>query len=305
MFLKSSRKLIGLVLMSCVSFSLQAKQEPQFPTAHLAHPKAVIESWSLSGIADAETGESYGYFFIITKQQEKLWIDTEIIDLKTNEVLLARSSTGKITQQENRLNWKVESAFFNYNPVNESWVFGVLDKNKQGFNFRVDGLKPYSKETDAIKGKQGSQFYFHQSARMNGNFSLAKGEHFVTAKNAWIQHQWFDKKIDEVDSKQLLCRFKDDSGFYAVQYLRNNAVLLSVADWLMNDGSQLPVSQFGQIKSQGKNAWAINLSLPNLLLQFSSTKPLTYSVDQRVMNISAGSVKQKPQGFCLLTSLSK
>ena len=112
-----------------------------------------------------------------------------------------------------------------------------------------------------------------------------------------------DKGSDEVDSKQLLCRFKDDSGFYAVQYLRNNAVLLSVADWLMNDGSQLPVSQFGQIKSQGNNAWAINLSLPNLLLQFTSSKPISYQVDKRLMTISAGPVKQKNQGFCLLTSL--
>jgi hypothetical protein len=98
-------------------------------------------TWVFSGMVVNEHGDHYGYLFEMQRVQEALQVTAALFDAQTHQVLLREEAHETIaSQDESSFNWHVGNAFLHFNPINETWIFGVKTKEKKGFNFKVDTL---------------------------------------------------------------------------------------------------------------------------------------------------------------------
>lgn len=294
---------IGSVLLPLLIFMSSGVLAAEAKDAELA-PKIqepLVGSWTFSGMVTNESGDKYGYFFQMQRQGSDFHAKTALIDSKTNKLLLFYEGDETINQT-NSLNWHVGSSFIRYNPINDSWIFGLKLKDKKGFNFKVDMLKQTNTPNETQVLKPGVELQAIQSSRLNGHMQIdaSEKEQFVTGNKTWFGKLWFSK--DQTVSQEIsttFCRLGNENGFYSANIKRNDSAKTTVSKWLDASGSAVKMSPFISIKSLGNNESMLKVGWPKLNLKLYNT--LKHE-DNAPLSIAGFS--KNPSEFCFVTEQS-
>ena len=258
-----------------------------------------IGSWSFSGMVNNESGDKYGYFFEMQRQGAGFHAKAALIDGQTNRLVFFYEGNEQIEQAAS-LNWHVGRSFIRYNPINDSWIFGVKAEDKKGFNFKVDMLKQATHSNETLVLRPGVKLQALQTSQLNGHVQVDDKEQFVTGNKAW-----FGKLVvsnDQKDSHDIsttFCRLSDNNGFYAANLKEKDATSAAVAGWLDPSGNRVKMSQFVSIKSLANDQCVLNVGLPKLSLKLLNT----LKSDSSPHSI-AGFSNENKGTFCFVTEQS-
>jgi hypothetical protein len=257
----------------------------------------VHANWAFSGVVTSESGENYGYFFQMQRDGDQFHTIAALFDGQNKQPILLDESQAVIPHST-PYNWHVGRAFLRFNPINDSWIFGLKTQDKKGFNFKVDLLK--QSETTipaALDLRPGVELLVNQTSHLNGHIQAGgdSKEEFVTSKNAWFRQIWLkDNQEKSQPFTGVLCRFNDGSGFYSVNMSESDALRGAVAGWCDEQGISAVMSQFINVKHDAKGPWHIRVASPSLHLVLSDF------VEQN--SVIAGFVAEgKAPGFCMLS----
>lgn len=258
-------------------------------------PEPTTGSWTFSGMVTNENGDKYGYFFQMKRQGSDFHAKTALIDAKTNKLVLFYEGDERIPEP-NSLDWRVGRSFIRYNPINDSWIFGLKLKDKKGFNFKVDMLKQDGSVSETKTLKPGVEMQAVQSSRLNGHLqtSADEKEQFVTGNKSWFAKLWFSKDpkmAQEIST--TLCRLSNEKGFYSANLKKANT---TIAGWRDTSGSAVKMSKYISIKPLGNNESMLKVGWPKINLKLYNTLNTPLSI--------AGFSKENPSEFCFVTEQS-
>jgi len=268
-----------------------AVESPHFVPANSTEAR-----WVFSGVVEGETGEQYGYFFQMDRQENTFHSQAALFDVQTKAVLIQDEGEAEIADVST-YRWHVGHAFLHFNPINDSWVFGFKQANKAGFNFKVDMLKPSEALPTEQKLRSGISVLVSQTNSLNGHIKSQDGrdEHFVTAGQAWFrQTSVTTPQSDTHAVKGVLCRFDDGSGFYSVNLPEEDALRGAMTGRFDAKGLAEPMSQFIDVKALAEGKWGIHVPSPNQEVLVSAF------LQQQAMIAGVAEVGDKT-GFCLLS----
>lgn len=254
-------------------------------------------NWVFSGLVTNESGDNYGYFFQLRRDGLQFNTLAALFDAQNKTVILLDRSQATISDPAT-YNWHVGHAFMRFNPINDSWIFGLQNNDKKGFNFKVDMLKEPENNPVAQELRSGVELLVSQTSRLNGHIQIGgeSKEQFVTAKNAWFRQI----SLTEQPSKGhpftgVLCRFNDGSGFYSANMNESDALRGAVAGWQDGQGISTMMSQFINIQQAPEGPWHIRIASPSLHLILSDF------IKQDSI-VAAGFVAEgATPGFCMLS----
>ncbi|HAT6955475.1 TPA: hypothetical protein JAN72_01595 [Legionella pneumophila] len=258
-----------------------------------------VGSWIFTGMVTNESGDRYGYFFQMQRQGADFYAKTALIDGQTNQLILFYESNEKI-DNPTQLNWQVGRSFLRYNPINDSWIFGVKVENEKGFNFKVDMLKQDNQDVETQVLRPGVELQAVQTSRLNGHVQTGAGnkEQFVTGNKAWFSKLWFSKDQNSPhDVSTIFCRLSNDNGFYSANLKEADATGAAVAGWRDPSGNNVKMSQFVSIKTLTDNQCLLSVGLPRLKLKLVNT---IKQEDDFPLTV-AGFSEENPKGFCFIS----
>ena len=262
----------------------------------------LVGSWTFSGMVTNESGDRYGYFFQMQRQGSDFHAKTALIDGQTNQLVLFYEDNATL-DPSTQLNWHVGRSFIRYNPINDSWIFGVKVEDKKGFNFKVDMLKQANKDSKPLELRPGVELQALQTSSLNGHVQTGgdNKEQFVTGNNAWFAKLWFsnDQKSAH-DISTTFCRLSNDNGFYSANLKEADATRAAVAGWRDAAGNKVNMSQFISIKPLADHQCMLSVGLPKLNLKLSNT----LNGSDKIPLSFAGFSKENPKGFCFVTKQS-
>ena len=297
---------VWVVLFSIVSFicmDVFAADNEGIAKEQMQPVEPTVGSWTFSGIATNESGDRYGYFFQIQRQGSEFHAKTALIDGQTNQLVLFYENTEKIANST-PFNWHVGRSFIRYNPINDSWIFGLKKgSDDKSFNFKVDMLKQTNGDSETLVLRPGVELQALQTSRLNGHVQLGGGnkEQFVTGNNAWFAKVWFSKdQTNAHDISTTFCRLSNDNGFYSANLKEEDATGAAVAGWRDAIGNKVKMSQFISIKTVERDQWLLSLGLPKLKLKLVNTLK---SEDKIPFDV-AGFSMDDPKGFCFIAAQS-
>lgn len=258
-------------------------------------------SWTFSGMVNNESGDKYGYFFEMQRQGEKFHSKAALIDGQTNQLVFFYEGDEKMEQSPaSSLDWHVGHSFIRYNPINDSWIFGVKEQDKKGFNFKVDMLKQEHHGSETLVLRPGVKLQALQTSQLNGHIQVDDKEQFVTGNKTWFGKLVLSEgQKDTHDISTTFCRLSDDNGFYSANLKEKDATSAAVAGWLDPTGNRVKMSQFVSIKSLDKDQCIVNVGLPKLTLKLLNT----LKSDDSSHSI-AGFSKENKGAFCFVTKQS-
>lgn len=262
----------------------------------------LVGSWTFSGMVSNESGDRYGYFFQMQRQGSDFHAKTALIDGQTNKLVLFYESNEKI-ENSTQLNWQVGRSFIRYNPINDSWIFGVKAEDEKGFNFKVDMLKQDNERKETLVLRPGVELQALQTSRLNGHIQTGADskEQFVTGNNAWFGKVWFSQNQTTThDISTTFCRLSNDNGFYSANLKEPDATGAAVAGWRDASGNKVKMSQFITIKSIDSNQCQLSLGLPKMNLKVLNT----LQTESNTLLSVAGFSQDNPKSFCFITEQS-
>ena len=280
-----------LLLLFPLSVNAKAKFE------HAPHAKHAFERWLLTGIVSDEHGIHFGYAFLVNRIGEKMESLSQVIKLRTNQLVFSDKNVSEFKKDNEKINWRIGKDFIKYNPINESWVFG--SKQKTGFNLRYEGINANRKDVEKIESIEGLKFYSLLSNRTNGNLVYENKALFVTSKNAWIYHQWLDS-VNNKKYLRMMCRFNDDTGLDYLKVYQNDKITATNAEWIDAKGNTLPVSQFSRLKRIKPNQWELNLLTPKKKLIINTQQPIDLIAKGDTTTVEVGALAGDVKGFCVI-----
>ena len=260
------------------------------------YAESINGSWTFSGLVNSENGDKYGYFFEMQRQGVEFQTKAALIDSQTNQLVFYYEANESIKQTE-PLNWRVGKSFLRFNPINDSWIFGVRKKDKQGFNFKVDMMKQdkvNAQETLVLR--PGVKLQALQTSQLNGHIQLADREQFVTASRAWfgkLELSGEQKKAHDIST--TFCRLSDENGFYSANLKEKDATSAAVAGWLDPTGNRVKMSQFVSVKTFDKDQCEVRVGLPKLNIKLLNT------LKSDTAHVIAGFARENKGAFCFVT----
>ncbi|KTC65598.1 Uncharacterised protein (plasmid) [Legionella adelaidensis] len=283
-----------ITLVSSICFAEEEVKQAKFlPT------DASYANWIFSGIVTNESGESYGYYFQMQRENNTFHATTAVFKEENKEMVLEEDAYADLTEIE-KYNWRVGQTFLKFNPINDSWIFGFKTKDSVGFNFRVDMLDQEGKAPDRNVLRSGIELVINQTSRLNGHIQLTteEKEQFVTAKNAWFRQIGYANAPININSLSgVLCRFNDNSGFYSVNLKAKDAIQGAVTGACDANGASSLISQFIRVKEEKDGAWLIQSKVPPQRFTLQNSKQQN--------SIIAGFVTDgKLNGFCMINPLT-
>lgn len=266
----------------------------------IASPLSSIEmDLVFFGMVTNESGELYNYYFQMQRKDKLFHAVATLIDSKTKEVLLFED-VSKTIDQPDESSWRVGQAFLQYNPINDSWVFGVKTKEKKGFNFKVDMLQQADNNKVSQDLRSGIELSINQTGRLNGHLQsgVTGKDQFVTASKAWFKQLKVSKSQQSSHPLTgILCQFNDGSGFYSVNLQDAEALRGAVAGWRDAQGAPVSMSQFVSIEAKKENIWQISIPFPKLSLSLEDVLAKKIDSSQLIAGLTSGSTP----GFCTIT----
>lgn len=287
------KKLCAICFCFMLSLPCLYAEEEVEPPAFLP-PETMHANWIFSGIASNECGELYAYFFRLQRDDEHFHVVTAILDAQSKKTLLFNEESAYISKP-NAYDWQVGSAFLRFNSINGSWVFGMKNKDKKGFNFKVDMLAQAKKGSSGHALRQGLELLASQTGQLNGHIQTDDKEQFVTANNAWFRQIWTTTTPEKTHPfSGVWCRFDDGSGFYSVNLREMDAIHGAVTGSWNAEGVSSMISQFIQVAEDKEGLWHIRIPSPQRHLIFSDV--------MGDASIVAGFVSENQKtGFCMLS----
>ncbi|MBA2709529.1 MAG: hypothetical protein H0U57_02930 [Tatlockia sp.] len=261
---------------------------------------ALLASWAFSGTVTNENGDLYNYYFQMQRQANQFHAIATLINNQSKEVLLYEESDNTIDHLITT-NWRVGRAFLQFNPINNSWVFGVTTKANKGFNFKVDMLGQPLTMPLSQGLRSGIELLVNQTGRLNGHLQTGETpskDQFVTAQKAWFKQVWVSKSQASTHPLTgVLCQFNDGSGFFSVNLQEPDALRGAVAGWRDVEGTVIPMSQFVTIGKED-GLWSIRIPSPKIHLDLEDALASVAGKHQLI----AGLTKGKTPGFCTITT---
>lgn len=287
-----------LVWVGLLAFAVVSRAE-EFTAKHFLPTASEEAQWTFSGVIADEEEQQYGYYFQLARIKDRLSARAALFDVDTKKVLTQYQADALLTEDAVKAHhYHVGHAFLQFNPINDSWIFGYKRSSKEGFNFRVDMLKPQEilPKPEGLGG--GINVMVSQAHALNGHISVPEDaeEKFVTANHAWFREIATNSPLHAShDVKGVLCRFIDESGFYAVSLPEADALKGAIAGRFDANGKSKPMSQFIDVESREGGATAIRVLSPHqniVLSEFVQDK-----------NIVAGVAEvEAHKGFCILSA---
>jgi predicted secreted hydrolase len=264
------------------------------------HPLAERESWYISGLVDNDAGEQYGYYFAVLRESEVFYVFANVMNLKTGKIVFSEEQKADIKIGERLgINLKIKDAFLRFNDINDSWVFG-LDK-PLGFNLRLESL---SYDAYSVSHLDRVSFYSLQSKRVNGQLTIEGKNQFVTAKNAWLTHEWSDKLTQSLVIQRLMCRLFDGRGLMLMRGYKEKKVAFDLALLLEANGKSAPISQFSVVSQANPLLWEVSLLSPKMQFNIETAPPQKMSRRGETSSFYSGVVRSKEQkieGYCFIS----
>ncbi|MFY7697986.1 MAG: hypothetical protein ACOVQX_04095 [Legionella sp.] len=254
-------------------------------------------NWSFSGLVTNESGDLYSYFFEMQRDGQQYQIYSALFDGQTKKPIFIEQDSA-IIEQPNVYNWRVGRAFLRFNPINDSWIFGLTTADKKGFNFKVDMLNQSTSNYQVQKITSNISFFITQTSHLNGHIYINsdKSEQFVMANQAWFRQVWQIRSQQNLHPVTgLFCRFDDGHGFYSMNILEESALQGAVTGACDMQGNSIAISQFINVTDLKNSNWHIDVTSPShhLLLENLLDNP----------SLVAGFVSEKGHdGFCLLSN---
>ncbi len=281
-------------LFCCLSHALCAGVAEEL--THFLPTDVTHVHWIFSGVVTNEQGEQYGYFFQMERDGTAFHSTAALFDAQTKSVVFQDENRSTL---DNPLpyRWQVGHSFLRFNPINDSWVFGVKTEDKKGFNFKIDMLNQPDNHPMEEGLRPGMAVVVSQTNSLNGHIRLGDGreEQFVTAKHAWFRQMWMTTIQEESHPVSgVLCHFDDGSGFYSVNLPESDAVRGAMAGRFDTKGSPAEMSQFIHIKQLPEGPWDIDVPSPNLHVVLSEY----IKQNSVIAGFVTGGVAP---GFCLLS----
>ena len=251
-------------------------------------------NWLFSGLLSTESGDQLAYFFQVEREGNQYHSIAALFDVQTQRMIFQDESRADLRQTDS-YHWTVGNAMLQFNPINSSWVFGVTNQDKQGFNFKMDMLavaEPVVKEDL----RPGLTVLVSQTHALNGHIRLGRStdEQFVMAKRAWFRQTWVSSNQfsrHRVDS--LLCHLPDGSSLYALRLPEEDASKGAMAGLLTAEGTSTPISQFIEVQQLAGGRWDIRV--PTSALHLVLSEQIQYH------GLIAGFSPDKAEhAFCLL-----
>lgn len=294
----------GLIMKRCVyllaffiQFAYALDQEisspPPYPS--LETNKA---DWIFTGIVTNEQGESFHYYLEMQKNDKTYHAIASITEGESKKLMLYEQSEAVIDTPSTQ--WQVGRIFLTFNPINNTWLFGVKKEDHKGFQFKVDMLSETSK-AQSPKPKDlrpGIKFSVNQTGLLNGYLQTGnEKDYFVTATKSWFQQVWTANQ-EGLDHTLVgvLCEFSNGNAFYAMNLKETDALQGAIAGWRNEQGESTPMSQFISIASEKENAWSIDLNSPKLHLNIQDLIPNHSDKKPVIIGASDGLA-----GFCSIT----
>lgn len=283
------------VVLVCSSSAFAAEDAPILTNKF--HPTdAPQASWIFSGMVNGESGEEYGYYFELKRDDAHFYANVALID-QANKAILFQESSETVIEHPAANDWRVGHSFLRFNPVNDSWIFGVKPKDNLGFNFKVDMLKQFEVTPSRLHHlRHGVTLMVSRTSELNGHVFMggANSEQFVTSKESWFRQIWQDARdVKKHDLSGVLCQFSDGSRFYSASLREPDAQSGAIAAWYKGDGDRQPMSQFIDVSQAKEGTWHIKSQSPHLDLV------LRDAIEQQ--SVIAGFVDGAPNpGFCVL-----
>lgn len=260
---------------------------------------STVGSWTFSGLVNNESGDKYGYFFAIQRQGLDFSTKAALIDEQTNRLVFFYESTNKI-EQLTPFDWNVGYSFMRFNPINDSWVFGVKTADKKGFNFKVDMLNQANKTNEALILSPGISLQALQTSQLNGHLRIDDKEQFVTGNKAWFGKIIVNKEQKEPhELRTTFCRLYDENSFYSAKLKEKNASGLSVSGWFDPLGNKVKMSQNISINPLNNEQCILSVALPKLNLKLVNALK-TNNPPKSVAGFSKGA----RNSFCFVTEQS-
>ena len=265
-------------------------------TEAYVEPRAlpIYANWVFSGELHNEHGDKYGYFFQVQRDGDQFHSTSALFEAQSQQIILFDESNANIHDSV-AYNWQIGHAFIRFNPINDSWVFGIKTEDKKGFNFKVDMLQGASINPVVYELRPGLKLSVSQTSRLNGHIQTGSDEQFVTAKNAWLRQIWLvDRQHKSYAFTGALCRFDDSSGLYFVKILHSTHKAIS--GWYNPQGVVSNISAPIKIAQDKAGHWHLGVTAASKHLVFSISNLMRHDA------IIAGFVLGgKIPGFCLLT----
>ncbi|MFZ4076516.1 MAG: hypothetical protein ACOYKA_00890 [Legionellaceae bacterium] len=280
--------------LGIMGFPLFAADLPESP--HFLPAESPSVRWVFSGEVSGESGERYGYFFQMDKDGSHFHSHAALFDAQTKAILLRDESEATIDEIKLH-HWQVGRTFMRFNPINDTWVFGLKTKDKKGFNFKIDMASTADKSGRVETLRPGVSVLVGQTNLLNGHLNVAdeRGEQFVTAKHAWFRQTWMTaSQATDHSIHGVLCRFDDGSAFYSVNLPEPDALRGALAGWFDSEGVAASMSQFIHIKNKlDQDEVDIRITSPE--------RHVVLSLGLNQGSVMAGFTTGKTPGFCMLT----
>ena len=257
-----------IVLFCCLSRPLCAEVVDDL--THFLPTNEMHVHWIFSGVVASEQGEQYGYFFQMEREGRVFHSMAALFDAQTKALVFQDESRAELDDDHVLpYHWQVGHSFLRFNPMNDSWVFGVKKPTQEGFNFKIDMLN----QPNHVPMEEGlcpdMSVIVSQTNALNGHIWLEKSkpEEFVMAKHAWFRQMWTTRTdasnvLHSVSG--VLCHFDDDSGFYSVNLAAPDAIRGAMTGQFDAKGMPVEMSQFIRIKQSSEGPWEIDVPSPQL-----------------------------------------
>lgn len=250
--------------------------------------------WLFVGEVMNDALERYVYFFHIHRDGTHVAAHVALFDAETKTPIVTEQGEAVITDQ-GMDNWHIGHAFLRFNPINASWIFGVKDSKKLGFNFKVDMLASAENRARMQTLLPGLEIVVVQTGELDGQLKISENdkEHFVTAKQTWFrQIAVVPHEGPMAPLTGLLCQSESGGGMYSMKIMDAHALRGSMAGWIDAQGKALSISQFISINQTADSSWCLHMPVPKVDWFIQNTLQQGNSI--------AGFIQEKPySGFCV------
>ncbi len=266
-------RILFVVVACCFLYPLNAASK-EAASDEVTQPIDMnVGSFSFSGTVVSESGETYGYFLQMSRKEDDFAVKAALIDKETNELKLYYEDKQTLSKPK-PFDWHVGHSFVRYNPINDSWVFGVKLEGNQGFNFKADMLKNAKKDYENLVLRPGIELQAIQTSRVNGHLQTESNakEQFVTGNTAWFGKVWFSKKQKSQHMVHTtFCHLANENGFYSANLKEADATGASFAGWVDEHGNKMKMSQFVSYTFRPDNQCSLYVGLPKVRLTLKNT----------------------------------
>jgi len=254
-----------LTLLQSVAFAEEVPDPPFVPT------DSSHANWLFSGLLTNENGDQYGYFFQVERAGNHVHATSALLDGQSKQLIVFEDTETEV-KDPSVLNWKMGRMFMRFNPITESWIFGLKANGNAGFNLKADMLSRL--RTQPIEDlRKGIDLIVGQTSRVNGHIYPSEDakEEFVTAAHNWFRQVWQSEAQDKYHPfSGVLCQNSEGDSFYSVNMRESDAHRGAVTGAYNAKGQAQNISQFVSVKLGDDNLWHIRVPSPKQAISFTN-----------------------------------